>query len=157
MVMTATTTTPETFSTTNFGTSDFMDRIRKEVIITYSPELRREVSQAIDAQAEILATEDKGKWEWVRDLYDSMKIEVPMKGISFRQAQAIAEPWRMANPKGFANIIEKESNSFIGNTTWEDQMDMFWGYETFTPEGEAAAFARNEEAKALGIIGPSWE
>jgi hypothetical protein len=153
----STTTQEATFSTTNFGTSDFMDRVRDEVIIQYSPKLRKEVYDALDAQAKALATEDKGHWEWYRELYNSMIVEVPVKGVSFRQAQAIAEPWRMANPKGFANIADPASNSFIGNTTWHDQMEMFWGYETFTPEGAAAAFARNEEAKALGIPGPSWE
>ena len=153
----STTTQEATFSTTNFGTSDFMDRVRDEVIIQYSPAMEKTVSDALQAQAKLMATEDKGQWEWYNEMYKSLVVQVVLKDISFRQAQTIAEPWRMANPKGFANIWEEASNSFIGNTNWHDQMEMFWGYETFTPEGAAAAFARNEEAMAEGIIGPSWE
>lgn len=76
------------------------------------------------------------------------------KGISLKQAQAIAEPIRIAHPDQNVNIVA--GKSFIGNTSWNDQLKMFFEYETYTEEGAAIMKARQEEAARLGIKA-AWE
>ena len=150
----------ETFTTDYNHQSEFMDKIRKEVIINYSPQLSKDIYDAIRTKAEEMAEragEERGTFEIISDLHRELDVNVKLPNCSFRQAQVIAEPWRMDNPTSFANIKDENSNCWIGNVTWGDQMEMFWGYETYTEAGHAASFARNEEAKAKGINGPSWE
>ncbi len=150
----------ETFTTNYNNQSEFLDKIRKEVIIDYSPQLSKDIYDAIRTKAEEIAGEageERGTFEIISDLHRELHVNVKLTNSSFRQALTIAEPWRMDNPRAFANIQDPNENSWIGNVTWEDQMEMFWGYETYTEAGHAASFARNEEAKAKGINGPSWE
>ena len=150
----------EAFTTNYNKPNEFMDKIRKEVIINYSPQLSQDIYDAIRTKAEELAEhagEERSTYEIISDLHRELHVNVKLHNCSFSQAQAIAEPWRMDNPTSFANISDADENSWIGNVTWSDQMEMFWGYETYTEAGHAASFARNEEAKAKGINGPSWE
>lgn len=77
------------------------------------------------------------------------------KNISLRKAQEIAEPIRIANPEQCVSIYTSD-NSFIGNTSWADQMKYFFEYETFTAQGAELTKQRQAEAKELGIQA-SWE
>lgn len=78
-----------------------------------------------------------------------------LKNVTFDEAQAFAEPLRIAHPDQHVNIYDDRGN-FIGNTTWNDQIKMFWDYPVFTPEGEILVNKRREEAALIGITA-SWE
>ena len=82
--------------------------------------------------------------------------EVVYTNKSFTEVQAIIEPFRIANPNMGAGIRTPEGNSWVGLVTWADQMEMFWEYPTYTPEGDRLASLRKAEQDAKGIL-VSWE
>ena len=89
-----------------------------------------------------------------RELVKRRSVTLELEDVSFHEAQAFAEPLRIAHPDQHVNIYDGK-DSFIGNTTWNDQMKMFWEYEVFTEYGNHLRNNRIAEAKALGLIA-SW-
>lgn len=75
--------------------------------------------------------------------------------MSLEQADIIAEPIRIAYPNRNLSIATSDT-SFIGHVTWDDQMEMFFEYPTYTNYGSSLAKQRQEEAKKLGIKA-TWE
>ena len=90
-------------------------------------------------------------WE---TMYKNACVHYEFNDMSLKQAQAILEHKRIANPD--QNISLYAGKSYIGNVTWNDQMKMFWEYETYTEQGAKIAAARKAECDALGKIA-SWE
>jgi|LakMenEpi03Aug12_release.lakeMendotaPanAssembly.Ray.scaffolds.fasta_scaffold308431_1 hypothetical protein len=78
-----------------------------------------------------------------------------VENISIKDAEAIAEGIRMMFPDQHVNLYGSD-DSYIGNTTWNDQLNMFWGYPTYTPAGKAVMAKRMAEQAEKGIL-PSWE
>jgi hypothetical protein len=93
------------------------------------------------------------------DLHDSiskkLRKEIILKNVSLHEAQAFAEPIRIAYPDQCVSLYTGK-NSFIGNTTWNDQLKMFFEYPTFTEIGKSIMEIRKAEANAQGIQA-SWE
>ena len=93
------------------------------------------------------------------DLYNEIsnriRKEIILENISLNEAQAFAEPIRIAFPDQCVSIHAGE-NSFIGNTSWNDQLKMFFEYPTFTEIGKTIMENRKAEANAMGIQA-SWE
>ena len=93
------------------------------------------------------------------DLYNEIsnraRKEIILENVSLNEAQAFAEPIRIAFPDQCVSLHAGE-NSFVGNTSWNDQLKMFFEYETFTKIGKSIMKKRKEEANALGIQA-SWE
>jgi hypothetical protein len=89
------------------------------------------------------------------ELVKRRRVDLVLENVSFEEAQAFAEPIRIAHPDQHVNIYDGNGN-WIGNTTWNDQMQMFWEYPVFTEYGNFLRDNRIAEATALGIIA-SWE
>ena len=116
-------------------------------------------SEATQIRSEYLKiTNTDDTWEfndlW-RDLYKVACTESTHEGITLDEAQALAEPIRIAHPDQNVNIYNSKGD-FIGNTTWNDQMKMFWEYPTYTEEGKRLREERMAEAAVKGLIA-SWE
>jgi hypothetical protein len=94
-----------------------------------------------------------------RNLHDEItnrfRKEIILNDVSLNEAQAFAEPIRIANPDQCVSLYTGK-NSFIGNTTWNDQLKMFFEYETFTEIGKSIMAKRKAEANAQGVQA-SWE
>lgn len=86
-------------------------------------------------------------WE---TMYKNACIKFTFTDMSLHEAQAILEHNRIANPD--QNVSLSAGKSYIGNVTWNDQMKMFWEYETYTEQGAKLAEARKAECDALGLI-----
>ena len=82
--------------------------------------------------------------------------ELVFTDISFNEVETIIEPLRIANPEMGCGIRTPEGNSWVGLVTWADQMEMFWEYPTYTPEGARLASLRKAEQDAKGVMA-SWE
>jgi hypothetical protein len=93
------------------------------------------------------------------DLYNEIsnriRKEIILENVSLNEAQAFAEPIRIAFPDQGVSLHAGE-NSFIGNTSWNDQLKMFFEYPTFTEIGKTIMENRKAEANAMGIQA-SWE
>ena len=92
-------------------------------------------------------------WE---SLVKSYRTTWELNDITFKQAQAFAEPIRIAHPDQCVSLYNEETRSFIGNTSWNDQLEMFWEYPTYTKEGSEIMSVRQTSAKEEGLIA-SWE
>jgi hypothetical protein len=88
----------------------------------------------------------------IRDRYRKV---ITLADVSLNEAQAFAEPIRIANPDQCVSLYTGQ-NSFIGNTTWNDQLEMFFEYPTYTEIGKQIMAKRKEEAEAMGVMA-SWE
>ena len=133
----------------------FKSDIRKTLTITLSPSTAD--YQAARAEYEALTGTDNTYthadiWERIINTYDKKWV---YNNMSLNDAQTIAEPIRIACPDQCVSI-HTDDKCFIGNTTWNDQMEMFFEYETYTEQGAALAKARQEEAARLGIKA-AWE
>lgn len=89
------------------------------------------------------------------ELVKRRRVDLVLERVSFDEAEAFAEPLRIAHPDQNVNIYDGEG-SFIGYTTWNDQMQMFWEYPVHTEYGDYLRGGRIREATALGITA-SWE
>jgi len=90
-----------------------------------------------------------------RELVKRRTVSLVLENVSFDEAEAFAEPIRIAHPDQHVNIYDEVGN-FIANTTWNDQMQMFWEYPVYTEYGIFLRDIRIAEAKALGKTA-SWE
>jgi hypothetical protein len=89
------------------------------------------------------------------ELYRENCQRITLENVSMHEAQIFAEPLRIANPDQCVSLYGSDSH-FIGNTSWNDQMKMFFEYPTYTEYGTYLANKRQEEAKKLNIKA-SWE
>ena len=79
-----------------------------------------------------------------------------LENVTFTQAQSFAEPIRIANPDQCVSLYNDERGSFIGNTSWNDQIKMFWEYPVYTEIGAEIMLARQQEAEEAGLL-VAWE
>ena len=133
----------------------FMNDIRKVLTITLSPSTPE--AQAARAEYEALTGTDNTYehneiWERIYNSYSKTWVYSDM---SLRTGQEIAENIRIAHPDQCVSL-HTDDKCFIGNTTWNDQMKMFWEYETYSVTGTALAKKRKAEADALGLIA-AWD
>jgi hypothetical protein len=97
---------------------------------------------------------DRETYEEIENKY---RTKITLRDISWREAQVFAEPIRIAHPDQNVSLYTKgPKGSWIGYTTWSDQMEMFFGYDVFTPYGAKLKRERNEYAEAEGIP-MAWE
>jgi hypothetical protein len=99
-------------------------------------------------------------------MYDTLAKEIRVRisdteefiltNLTWKRAQEIVEPIRINRPDRCISLYCSTGNSFIGNTSWNDQMKMFWEYPTYTPEGAKLAAERAAEAEMKGLVA-SWE
>jgi hypothetical protein len=94
-----------------------------------------------------------------RELHDALYKrhckEIILENVSLNEAQSFAEPIRIANPDQCVSLYTGK-NSFIGNTTWNDQLQMFFEYPTYTKVGKKIMAKRKTEANSQGVIA-AWE
>jgi hypothetical protein len=90
-----------------------------------------------------------------KELVKRHTVILTLEDTNFHEAQVFAEPLRIKFPDQHVNIYDEDYGNFIGNTTWNDQIKMFWEYPVFTEEGQRIAEARIAEASHLGIAA-SW-
>jgi hypothetical protein len=133
----------------------FMNDIRKKLTITLYPST--EQYQAARAEYEALTGTDNTYdhldiWERIVKAYNKTW---EYSNMSLHTGQEIAENIRIAHPDQCVNL-HTDDKCFIGNTTWNDQMKMFWEYETYSIVGTVLAKKRKAEAEAAGLIA-SWE
>lgn len=69
--------------------------------------------------------------------------------VSLHEAQTYAEPLRIAHPDQCVSLYA--GDSFIGNTSWTDQMEMFWEYPVYTEAGRMAQTMRRRVASEKGL------
>jgi len=136
----------------------WMNKVQKSVTITLCPTTAEYLAARAEYEA-LTGTDNTYEHpEVFQKIIEPYYKNQVHENISLNQAQILAEPIRIANPDDNVNITsgEGEKMSFIGNTSWADQMSMFWEYETYTPEGAKLAAARKAECDALGKVA-SWE
>jgi hypothetical protein len=85
-----------------------------------------------------------------KDLHDEIYRKYMRKDVlnncTLYDAQVYAEPIRIQHPD--RNVSITANKAYIGNTTWEDQMQMFFEYEVYTPEGKKLQEEARIRAKA---------
>jgi len=81
--------------------------------------------------------------------------KIILNNVSLNEAQEFAEPIRIMYPERCVTLYTR-NGSVIGNTSWNDQMEMFWEYPVFTAVGETLKQERVAEAKSKNLIA-SWE
>jgi hypothetical protein len=89
------------------------------------------------------------------EIYKRFRKEITLQDVTLAEAQAFAEPIRIANPDQCVSLSTGK-NSYIGNTTWNDQLKMFFEYPTYTEFGKQIMDKRKAEANAQGVKA-SWE
>jgi len=133
----------------------WMNQKQSEVKITISPS-DLEYSEIIKEYT--LLTGSTNYYD-NRDLYNqitnNIRKVIILENVSLNEAQTFAEPLRITFPNQCVSLYAGE-NSFVGNTTWNDQLKMFFEYPTFTEIGKSIMAIRKEEANAMGIEA-SWE
>ena len=133
-----------------------MNQIQKKVTITLSPA----ASNYSKINAEYLEMTGTDNIFEHRDLYNSIEEKYRqtwvLNDITFTEAQAFAEPIRIANPDQHVSLYNYDTNSFIGNTTWNDQVKMFWEYPVYTEEGASIMSMRSSIAQEAGEL-VAWE
>jgi isocitrate lyase len=87
------------------------------------------------------------------EIYNRFLKEISLEDVSLNEAQAFAESIRIAYPDQCISLAygKLPNSGFIGNTTWNDQLRMFFEYETYTPIGKRIMEKRKAEANAQGI------
>jgi len=133
-----------------------MNSIQKQVRISLSPSQE----QYAQIRAEYLVKTGSDNYYDFPDIFDQMVKDVrqewTLENVTFTQAQAFAEPIRIANPDQCVTLYNDKNGSFIGNTTWNDQIKMFWEYPVYTEQGAEIMLMRQTEAADQGLIA-SWE
>jgi hypothetical protein len=140
---------------TNAEYNQWMNTKQSEVKVSISPSLLE--CRAINDEYKRLTGSDNYYDD--RELHDSLynrhRKEITLQDVTLAEAQAFAEPIRIANPDQCVSLSTGQ-NSFIGNTTWNDQLKMFFEYPTYTEIGKRIMEKRKEEANAMGVQA-SWE
>lgn len=133
-----------------------MNSIQKQVKVVLSPSKE----QYAQISAEYFAQTGSNNYYDNRELFDkiveSVRTTWELNDVTFDEAQKFAEPIRIAHPDQCVSLYNEEAGSFIGNTSWNDQVKMFWEYPVYTLEGKKVMQERSEDAKAQGLVA-SWE
>jgi hypothetical protein len=133
-----------------------MNSIQKQVRISLSPSSE----QYALIRAEYLKQTGSDNYYDNPDFFDGLvkmhMEEWTLENVTFTQAQAFAEPIRIANPDQCVSLYNEEKGSFIGNTSWNDQIKMFWEYPVYTETGAEIMMMRQTEAADQGLIA-AWE
>jgi hypothetical protein len=129
-----------------------------ELIIGLSPAERQAANREYE---ELTGNDPVESYYSDRETYEAIEKKhrtgITLRNMSWREAQVFAEPIRIAHPDQNVSLYTKgPKGSWIGYTTWNDQMEMFFGYEVYTPYGEVLKRERNEYAEAEGIP-MAWE
>jgi len=140
---------------TNAEYTKWMNETQKEVTIAISPSALE--CQFINAEYERLTGSTNyydfpEKHDEIRNRYRKV---ITLSDVSLNEAQAFAEPIRIAHPEQCVSLYTGQ-NSFIGNTSWNDQLEMFFEYPTYTEIGKQIMEKRKTEANAMGVQA-SWE
>lgn len=134
---------------------EFMNRVEPEIHIIIGPD---SLAQKAAAQEYLETTGTDNPFEH-RDLHDEIwskyQTRITLRDISWNEANAFAEPLRIAHPDQNVSLYTK-GGSWIGHTTWNDQMTMFFGYPVYTSYGEKLKAEANAHAEANGIP-MAWE
>ena len=133
-----------------------MKSIQKQVRVVLSPSKE----QYVDIRAEYFSQTGSDNYYDNPELFDeiarSRQKTYILHNVSLTAAQAYAEPIRIANPDQCVSLYVDANGSFIGNTSWNDQVKMFWEYPVYSIEGAEIMLARQQEAEEQGLIA-SWE
>jgi hypothetical protein len=92
--------------------------------------------------------EDDDLWNSLVRKYTS---EMNLHDVTLEEAEIFAEPIRISHPDQCVTISYGE-NSFIGYTSWTDQMEMFWEYPVYTEGGKVAKTWRKRIAEEKEYI-----
>lgn len=133
-----------------------MNSIQKQIKVILSPSREQYFQIRAEFKAQTGSTniyDNYGLWE---SLEQSCRTVWIFNDITFNQAQAFAEPIRIANPDQCVSLYNEENGSYIGNTSWNDQIRMFWEYPVYTEEGASIMSTRKNIAQENGEIA-SWE
>lgn len=133
-----------------------MKSIQTQVRIVLSPSKEQYTQIRIEYAAQTGLDNPYEYPELWDKLCKAAQTEWILENVTFDEAQAFAEPFRIANPGQHVSLYNDDTSSFIGNTTWNDQMNLFWEYPVYTIEGEKIKQGRLEEAREMGLIA-SWE
>ena len=133
-----------------------MNSIQKQVKVVLSPS--KEQYTQIRAQFKASTGSDNyyDNTEFFDELVKMNQTEWTLENVTFTQAQAFAEPIRIANPDQCVSLYNEDAGSFIGNTSWNDQIQMFWEYPVYTEAGAEIMLIRETEAADQGLIA-AWE
>lgn len=133
-----------------------MNSIQKQVRISLSPSQE----QYVQIRAEYLKKTGSDNYYDFPEIFDQMVKDVrqewTLENVTFNQAQAFAEPIRITNPDQCVTLYNDKNGSFIGNTTWNDQIKMFWEYPVYTEQGAEIMLMRQTEAADQNLVA-SWE
>lgn len=107
-----------------------------------------------------LSSKDYEKIRSMFDCYEEQKaFEAEVKkcrkvwtltDVSLHEAQTFAEPLRMAHPDQCVSLVA--GDSYIGNTSWTDQMEMFWEYPVYTEGGRLIQTMRKRVASEKNLV-----
>jgi len=135
------------------NSTNYFDQKQTTLITTLSvsqPEAAKIVSSVIAKNGGKVWDENNAKE--IDILYARASKTMTFNDMSFNEVQAMIEHIRIANPNEGMSIHNLDRSSFIGNVTWADQMEMFWEYPTYTPEGARLASLRKAEQDAKGVM-----
>ena len=133
-----------------------MKSIQKQVKVVLSPSKEQYAQIRAEFEAQTGSTSFYDNRELWESLEQSHRTVWELNDITFKQAQAFAEPIRIAHPDQNVSLYNEDAGSYIGNVTWNDQLKMFWEYPTYTKEGAEIMSVRQTSAKEEGLIA-SWE
>lgn len=133
---------------------EFMNRREEKITLTISADSLQQKAIYDEFQDRTGTDNPYDNIELYRELTTKHTTNIDLWGMTWQQAQAFAEPLRIAHPDQCISL--SSGNSFIGNTTWNDQMKMFWEYSVYTPYGEKLKAERLRLAEQLGQTA-SWE
>ena len=132
----------------------WMNQKESEILLVVGPD-KSGIQRALDMYFVLTGTdntyENRDAWDL---LYRQECHVIQLKDVSWLEAQQFAEPIRILHPEQCVTL--SSGSSFIGNTSWKDQMEMFFGYPVYTPYGEKLKAERNQFAEANGIP-MAWE
>jgi type IV secretory pathway component VirB8 len=140
---------------TNTEYNEWMNQKQSEVKITVSPSSIEHKMIMAEYQAQTGSDNYYDNREVYDEIYNRFRKEIILENVSLNEAQAFAEPIRIANPDQCVSLYTSK-NSFIGNTTWNDQLQWFIEYPTYTEVGKHIMAKRKAEANAQGVMA-SWE
>ena len=133
-----------------------MNSIQKQVKVVLSPS-KSDYSKIDSEYLEMTGTDNIFEH---RDLYNTIRKKYQktwvLDNFTFTEAQVFAEPIRISNPDQCVSLYNYDTNSFIGNTSWNDQIEMFWEYPVYTEEGARIMLMRSSIAENAGES-VAWE
>lgn len=125
--------------------------IKKEIRVFISAS-KEEMSVIKDQYETITGTTDPFA---DRTLFDKLHSNVThrfnLNDMTLDEANEKVELLRILMPDRNISLYSDDGD-FIGHTTWNDQMEMFFEYKTYTPLGSMIAKARQIVAKEQGIL-----